>query len=79
MFPKCQLQSIFCVCHQFVFEALCWLKDNNPKYYGDIVIDGSPIQSLLDNDVPNEVLSIMHQNTDVGMVDQEKCGLCTHA
>ena len=67
--PKWKLWSIFHV--QCVFEALHWLKYNNPKYYGNIVIDRSCIQSLPDDDVPDEILGIMQQNTDEGLVEQE--------
>lgn len=72
--PKRKLRSIFRVRRRFIFEALCWLKYNNPKYYGDIVIDGSRIQSLPDDDVPDEILGIMRQNTDEGLVEQESAG-----
>lgn len=72
--PKHQLGCIFHIHCQFIFEALCWLKENNPKYYGDIVIDRSCIQSLPHNDVPNEVLSITRQSTDVGIIDEESEG-----
>ena len=72
--PKCQLWHIFHVRHQFIFEALYWLKENNLKYYGDIVIDGSRIRSLPHNDMPDEVLSITCQSTDVGIIDKESEG-----
>ena len=72
--PKRQLGCLFHIHCQFIFEALCWLKENNPKYYGDIVIDRSCIQSLPHNDVPNEVLSITRQSTDVGIIDEESEG-----
>ena len=72
--PKQKLRSIFHVRRRFIFEALCWLKYNNPKYYGDIIIDGSRIQSLPDDDVPDEILGIMRQNMDEGLVEQESAG-----
>lgn len=71
---KRKLRSIFRVRRRFVFEALRWLKYNNSKYYGDIVIDGSRIQSLPDDDVPDELLGIMRQSTDEGLVEQESAG-----
>jgi hypothetical protein len=50
------------------------LKNNNPKYYGGIEIDGCRIVQLPEDDVPVEVLGIVCQSTDTGLVDQESAG-----
>ena len=54
-----------------MFEALRWLQENNPKYYGNIQIDLTRIASLPEDDVPIEVLGAIRQSTDTGLVDQE--------
>lgn len=72
--PKRWLRTTFRVrCHS-VFEALRWLKANNAKYYGDIEIDPSRIQQLPEDDVPLEVLGVVRQSSDTGLVDQENDG-----
>jgi len=65
---------MFCVRHQAVFEALHWLKSNNPKYYGHIEIDCNHMEQLPEDDVPLEVLGVVHQSSDAGLVDQESDG-----
>lgn len=72
--PKKWLRTTFRVRRQVVFEALHWLKNNNPKYYGGIEIDGHRIAQLPEDDVPEEVLGIVRQSTDTGLVDQESAG-----
>ena len=37
--PKHWLKSTFHVRRRVVFEALCWLKENNGKCYGNVEID----------------------------------------
>ena len=72
--PKKWLRYIFRVRRQKVLSALLWLKANNTKYYGDITISKVNIETLPDDDVPVELLSIVRQSTDVGVVDQESSG-----
>lgn len=72
--PKQWLRTTFRVCQQVVFEALQWLKENNKKYYGDIEINPGRIAQLPEDDVPLEVLGVMRQSTDTGIVDQESDG-----
>lgn len=62
---------MFRVRRQFVFEALRWLKDHNPKYYGAIEINPVRIQQLPEDDVPTELLGVVRQSTDIGIIDQE--------
>ncbi|KAJ6518279.1 hypothetical protein C8R47DRAFT_914777, partial [Mycena vitilis] len=44
--PKNWLRSTFRVRRKAVFDALSWLKENNPKYYGHIKIDTSRMAAL---------------------------------
>lgn len=71
---KHRLKSIFRVRRYFVAEALQWLKIHNPKYYGNIEIDLDRIRQLPDDDVPDEILGVVRQTTDVGLVDRESAG-----
>lgn len=57
-----------------MFEALCWLKKNNPTYYGNIEISLERIQLLLEDDVPPEIENLMRQMMETGVVDQESNG-----
>jgi len=57
-----------------VSRALAWLKENNPKYYGDIVISADELNQLPEDDVPDEILGVIRQSTDEGLVDQESSG-----
>ncbi|KIJ21317.1 hypothetical protein PAXINDRAFT_151862 [Paxillus involutus ATCC 200175] len=59
------------------FRALQWLKEHNTKYYGDIEISVSRIESLPEDDIPQEITSIIRQSDDVGIVDQESEGYVT--
>lgn len=72
--PKSWLRQFFCVRCQKVHAALYWLKKNNAKYYGNVTIDPDRLAQLPENDVPPEVVSIVRQSTDTGMVDQESAG-----
>lgn len=69
--PKNWIRQLFRVRRYKVLEALKWLKEHNPKYYGDMVIDDARIGMLPDDDVPIELLSIIRQSTDVDVVTQE--------
>ena len=72
--PRQWLRTTFHVQRHFVAEALQWLKANNPKYYGDIEISTSHIQDLPEDDVPGEILGLIRQSTDTGIIDQESDG-----
>jgi hypothetical protein len=72
--PVRYLRGLFRVRRRMVLQALQWLKINNPKYYGDIIIDTDQLQNLPEDDVPDEVLGIVRQSDDVGMVEQERAG-----
>lgn len=68
------MQHSFRVRRDVVRRALVWLKQNNPKYYGDIQVDEQRLASLPEDDVPIEVEAIVRQNMDDGLVDQESEG-----
>ncbi|KAM6489328.1 hypothetical protein JOM56_014471 [Amanita muscaria] len=68
------LKSIFRVRRFFIAQALQWLKSHNTKYYGCIEIDAYRLQQLPEDDVPQELLTVVRQSTDVALVDQESAG-----
>lgn len=72
--PKDWLRNTFRVRRQAVLEALRWLKENNPKYYGDIEISPRQMAELPEDDVLIEVLSMVRQSEDVGVVEKESEG-----
>jgi len=72
--PKNWLRSTFRVRREAVASALAWLKTNNQKYYGDITISTDALKQLPDDDVPDEILSIVRQSDDIGILDQEGAG-----
>lgn len=55
-------------------SALAWLKENNPRYYGDVTIGADALKKLPDDDVPDKILSIIRQSDDIGVLDQEGGG-----
>ena len=72
--PRSCLRNLFKVRRQAIRDALEWLKLNNPKYYGHIVIDEEVLQSLPEDDVPDDLLDIVRHSEDVGMVEEERAG-----
>lgn len=72
--PKKWLHSTFRVRRHHVVRALRWLQDNNPKYYGDITISEDQLDQLPEDDVPDEILGLIRQSNDAGLVDQESSG-----
>lgn len=72
--PRHCLRSVFRVRRFSVSEALRWLKEHNPKYYGDIDINSDRLRLLPDDDIPEEILSVVRQSSDVDVVDQEGAG-----
>jgi hypothetical protein len=72
--PKKWLHSTFRVRRHHVARALRWLQTNNQKYYGDIIVSENQLNQLPDDDVPDEILGLIRQSNDVGLVDQESSG-----
>jgi hypothetical protein len=68
------LRHLFRVRRRRVLLALEWLKENNTRYYGQVTIDRSSLESLPEDDIPVELISIVRQSTDVQIVDQESAG-----
>jgi len=69
--PKKWLHSTFHVRWQVVSNALQWLKVNNPKYYHDIEISPTRINTLPEDDVPEEITDIIRQSEDLGVLEEE--------
>jgi len=65
------IHSTFRVRCRVVAEALCWLKENNSKYYGDIDISPTHIDSLHEDDVPEELISIIRKSDNIASIDEE--------
>ena len=72
--PKNWIHSTFRVRRHHVSRALEWLKANNPKYYGGVVISQQQLDQLPEDDVPDEILGVIRQSNDTGLVDQESSG-----
>ena len=72
--PKTWFHNTFRVRRQVVWQALIWLKENNPKYYGEIELSPERLSELPENDIPLEVTSIVKENRDVDVVDEESGG-----
>ena len=72
--PRKWLRSMFRVRRFHVARALEWLRINNPTYYGDITISPTRLSDLPEDDVPDEILSVVRHSTDVGLIDQENGG-----
>ena len=68
-----RLRSLFRVRRHLVLRALQWLNAHNP-YYKDIDIDFEALNSLPEDDVPEDILGIVRQSEDVDVVEQERAG-----
>ena len=76
--PKNWLHSTFYVWQEAMASVLAWLKANNPKYCSNIVISPNGLKRLPDDGIPDEILSIVRQSNDLGILDQEGAGyVCT--
>ena len=72
--PKNWIHSTFRVRRFHVRRALNWLKAHNPKYYGSISISQQQLNQLPEDDVPDEILGVIRQSNDPGVIDQESSG-----
>ncbi|KAF8492930.1 hypothetical protein JB92DRAFT_3235440 [Gautieria morchelliformis] len=72
--PSAWLRSTFHIQHHIVFKALMWLKENNLKYYGEIIIDPEHMTALPEDDVPLEIMATIHQEDDEHLMAQESAG-----
>ncbi|EUC56046.1 ATP-dependent DNA helicase PIF1, putative [Rhizoctonia solani AG-3 Rhs1AP] len=62
---------IFRVRRHLLVTALNWLHDNNPKYYGDIVVDDSRLERLPEDGVPEEIITNMRHEPDESVLNVE--------
>lgn len=69
--PADWLKKTFRVRRQVVFDALLWLRSHNP-IYGDIEIDNVRLEELPEDDVPQELLSVVRQEEDEEMAEKER-------
>ena len=72
--PKNWIHSTFRVRRHHVSRALNWLKVNNPKYYGEVVISQRQLYQLPEDDVPDEILAVIRQSNDTTLADRESSG-----
>lgn len=66
-----QLRNVLTVRKKKIFEALCWLKQNNPLYR-NVRIDQSVINKLPDDDVPECLWLTMQVTTNVEASESER-------
>ena len=71
LLPKDWLKKTFRVRRDVVYDALVWLQRHNP-IYADIKIDRSRLRELPEDDVPDELLSVIRQEKDDELVEKEK-------
>ena len=69
--PVDWLKKTFRVRRRVVCEVLSWLQCNNP-IYADIRIDRERLEELPDDDVPNELLSIVRHEKDEELAEKER-------
>ena len=72
--PRSRLRSLFKVRRKHVLRAILWLKAHN-KYYCNIKVDHTVLAQLPDDDVPEQIISIVRQTQDVGVVESERAGI----
>ena len=72
--PKAWLHPTFRVRRAVLLRALEWLKENNPKYYGDIEISEDRLNELPEDNVPEEINAIVCQMEDIGILEGEMDG-----
>ena len=69
--PMDWLKKTFRVRRGVVCGALVWLKRHNP-IYSDICLDMSRLEDLPEDDIPQELLSIVRQEDDDEVVERER-------
>lgn len=68
------IRTMFRVRRHVICAALCWLKEHNPKYYGDVIIDPIHLAALPEDDVPVEIMGVIRKSSSVGITTQESAG-----
>ena len=69
--PMDWLKKTFRVRRDVVYNALLWLKNNN-SIYADIKIDQCRLSELPEDDIPDELLAVIHQEEDETLADKER-------
>jgi hypothetical protein len=72
--PKNWLKSTFRVRRRRVYEALLWLKENNPLYT-DIEISNERLAQLPEDGIPEEIVAIVGQQPNGDLAIKEAAGL----
>ena len=72
--PKNWLRNTFRVRRRCVADALTWLKEHNPKYYGNIDISMERLATLPDDDIPEELTGIVRQTEETDVIVRESEG-----
>src|SRR5260370_29230146 len=65
--PQHMLKSIFHICHKAVLAALQWLMQNN-KCYSEYTLDKLIMSTLLEDDIPIQILTGVHQETETWII-----------
>jgi hypothetical protein len=76
--PLQQLRKTFRVRRNFVLDSLLWFIEHNAKHYGGKKIDNDIVQTLPIDDIPHELLTVMRQNPDSGLLDEQSGGYVPH-
>jgi hypothetical protein len=71
--PMRTLPDMFIVRRQRVSDALVWLKANNPLY-ACVELSEENLQSLPENDVPDQILDNARYSDDIGALERESVG-----
>ena len=69
--PMDWMRKTFCVRQSKVYEALMWLKRNNP-IYSNINVDQRRLGELPDDDIPYELLSVLREGMDEEAIERER-------
>jgi hypothetical protein len=72
--PNPAALKLFRVRRHVLVSALKWLRENNTKYYGDIVIDESRLDMMPEDGVPQEIMVNIRHVDDVATVIAETDG-----
>lgn len=72
--PRNWLKKTFRVRRQRVADALKWLHDHNPRYYGDIIVSDERIALLPEDDLPESIESIVRHCEEEDVIDREHNG-----
>ena len=68
--PDKWMHHLFRVRGEYPWEALVWLKENNPMFYGDTEIYPRRLSSLPVDGVLEEILSMSRHSDDMYLVER---------